>query len=77
MQVTSLKAASLFFSIGVDILEKDGSVKTALWGSPAFKAGLTKDTQILAVNAAAYNADLLKATIKAAVANRPALPVLV
>lgn len=63
---TQQKAASLFFSIGVDILEKDGSVKTVLWGSPAFKAGLTKDTQILAVNGAVYSADLLRATIKAA-----------
>jgi predicted metalloprotease with PDZ domain len=60
------KSASLYFSVGVDILEKDGSIATVLWGSPAFKAGLTKDTQILAVNDTAYSADLLRATIKAA-----------
>jgi predicted metalloprotease with PDZ domain len=60
------KVASLFFSIGVDILEKDGSVRTVLWDSAAFRAGLTKDTQILAVNGTVYSADLLRATIKAA-----------
>ena len=36
------------------------------WDSPAFRAGLTKDTQILAVDGAAYSADLLRAAIRAA-----------
>jgi predicted metalloprotease with PDZ domain len=47
-------------------MEKDGSIKTVLWGSPAFKAGLTKDAQILAVNGTAYSADMLRATVTAA-----------
>ena len=60
------KRASLYFSIGVDIADKDGSIKTVRWDSPAFNAKLTEGTQILAVDGAAYSADLLRAAIKAA-----------
>ena len=37
-----------------------------MWGSPAFKAGLTEGAQILAVNGIAYDADVLADAISAA-----------
>jgi predicted metalloprotease with PDZ domain len=63
---TQRKTVLLRYSIGVDIDDKDGTVTSVTWGSPAFKAGLTEGMQILAVDGAAYSADLLKRTISAA-----------
>jgi predicted metalloprotease with PDZ domain len=63
---TQRKAVLLRYAIGVDIDEKDGTITSVTWNSPAFKASLTEGMQILAVNGAAYSGDLLKRTIAAA-----------
>jgi len=60
------KRVSLLFSIGVELDDKDGSVKEVLWDSPAFKAKLTEGKQILAINGTAYSADVLKDAIRTA-----------
>jgi predicted metalloprotease with PDZ domain len=62
------KHVNLLYSIGIDIddSDKDGSVMEVLWGSPAFKAGLTESAQILAINSVAYSADVLQDAIRAA-----------
>jgi predicted metalloprotease with PDZ domain len=62
------KHVNLFFSIGVDIDDKDmeGAVAEVIWGSPAFKAKLTAGAQIVAVDGVAYSADVLKDAIRAA-----------
>ena len=52
---------SLGFTVGAD-----GAFTNVVWGGPAFKAGLTVGTQIVAVNGEAYDADGLKDAIKAA-----------
>jgi len=57
------KRLSLLFSIGAEINDKDGSVLQVIWNSAAFRAKLTEGAQILAVNGAAYSADVLKAAI--------------
>jgi predicted metalloprotease with PDZ domain len=59
------KITDLSFSIGVAI-GKDGVLTDVAWDGPAFKAGLTAGTQIVAVNADAYDADGLKEAIRAA-----------
>ena len=59
------KTTDLSFSIGV-VLDKDGKLADAQWESPAFNAGLTTGSTILAVNGLAYDADHLKDAIKAA-----------
>jgi predicted metalloprotease with PDZ domain len=59
------KIADLSYSIGV-IIGKDGILSDVAWDGPAFKAGLTADTQIIAVNANTYDADGLKEAITAA-----------
>ena len=57
---------SLRYSIGVVIDEKDGTVLQVAWDSAAFKARLTESAQILAVNGAAYGAEVLKDAIRSA-----------
>jgi predicted metalloprotease with PDZ domain len=60
------KHVNLLFSIGVEIDDKDGSVLNVLWDSAAFKAKLTESSMIMAINGAAYNADVLKDAIRSA-----------
>lgn len=61
------KRTSLLFSIGLTMDEKDsGSIMEVLWKSPAFEAKLTEGMQIIAVNGAAYSADVLKSAITSA-----------
>ncbi len=60
------KHVSLRYSIGVSLDDKDGTVLQVAWDSPAFKAKLTESAQILAVNGAAYSAEVLKDAIRSA-----------
>jgi predicted metalloprotease with PDZ domain len=60
------KRTNLIHSIGAAIDNKDGAIMALMWGSPAFKAGLTEGAQILAVNGIAYDADVLADAISAA-----------
>ena len=53
------------YSLGFGV-NKDGQLTDVLWESPAFKAGLTADTQLLAVNGLNYDADTLKRAVTAA-----------
>ena len=52
-------------------MTKDGKVAGVIWDSPAFDAGLTVGTQIVAVNGRAFDPDVLKAAIKAAAGSGP------
>ena len=60
------KRVSLDYSIGVEIDagEQPGNLQLVMWDSPAFKAGLTRGTQILAVNGQAYTAERLTDAIE-------------
>ena len=60
------KRVSLRYSIGIVIDDKDGTVLQVAWDSAAFKAKLTESAQILAVNGAAYSAEVLKDAIRSA-----------
>ncbi len=57
------KTTDLSYSIGV-IIGKDGMLTEVDWDGPAFRAGLTEDTQIVAVNGDTFNADDLKDAIR-------------
>ena len=59
------KITALTYSVGLSV-EKDGKIKDVLWNSPAFKAGLSPGTQIIAVNDVAFDPDRFKEVIKAA-----------
>jgi predicted metalloprotease with PDZ domain len=60
------KYTDLLYSLGVTI-DHTGSVMEVLWDGPAFNAGITVGTQIVAVNGRSYDMDDLKDTITAAV----------
>jgi len=62
------KHVNLLYSIGIDIDDSDrqGSIAHVVWDSPAFKAKLTENAQILAINGIAYDADVLQDAIRAA-----------
>ena len=60
------KRVNLLFSIGVELDDKDGTVMEVLWDSAAFKAKLTENSMIMAINGAAYNVDVLKDAIRSA-----------
>ncbi|HEV7960356.1 MAG TPA: hypothetical protein VGP01_04955, partial [Rhizomicrobium sp.] len=59
------KRDSFAYSLGF-ILDNRGNVTDVTWGSPAFKAGITLGTQIIAVNGDDYDADGLKDAITGA-----------
>lgn len=59
------KQTNLTYSLGV-VLNREGEVTQVLWDSPAFNAGLTVSSRIMAVDGIAYDADRLKAAITAA-----------
>jgi predicted metalloprotease with PDZ domain len=60
------KRTNLNYSIGAVIENKDGAISAVRWGGPAFQAGLTESTQILAVNGIAYDGGVLTDAIRAA-----------
>jgi predicted metalloprotease with PDZ domain len=55
----------LTYSIGTSIDTTNNKVKAVQWDSPAFKAGLTAGTDMVAVNGVAYDADKLRTVVKA------------
>jgi predicted metalloprotease with PDZ domain len=69
--------ADFDFSLGV-VVEKDGVLSDVNWSSPAFDAGLTDGTQIIAVDGVAYDNDRLRRVIAdAAQAGAPPIALLV
>ena len=56
------------FSLGLSIASDGGKVNEVLWEGPAYRAGVAKDMQVIAVNGIAYKAERLK---RAVVAARP------
>jgi len=66
----------LSFSIGV-VVGKDGVLSGVSWDGPAFKAGLTEDAQIVAVDGDAYSPDALMDAIRAAAAGSAPIELLV
>ncbi len=67
---TTAKRVDLNYSLGLSV-GKDGDLTTVMWGGPAFKAGLTVGTVILAVNGDAYDGDGLKRAVTAAKTGKP------
>jgi predicted metalloprotease with PDZ domain len=70
------KATSFAFSLGMAVAN-DGAVRSVMWDSPAFNAGLDVATSIVAVDGAAYSAERLKDAVKAAKGGRTPIKLLV
>jgi predicted metalloprotease with PDZ domain len=54
------------FSLGLSIANDGGKVNEVLWDGPAYRAGIAKDMQVVAVNDTAYKAERLQRAITAA-----------
>jgi len=59
------KLTDLSYSLGL-VVSKDAVLTEVVWEGPAFKAGLTTNTTLVAVGGRSYSADLLKEAIAAA-----------
>jgi len=70
------QSTDLTYSLGM-VIDKDGKLGRLLWDGPAFKAGLSGNTTLLAVNGTAYSPTLLKAAITAAKDSRESIKLLV
>jgi predicted metalloprotease with PDZ domain len=58
------RADNFAFSLGIT-LRKDGSIQDVLWESPAFRAGMSRALQVIAVNGQAYKPERLSGAITA------------
>jgi predicted metalloprotease with PDZ domain len=59
------KTIDLIHSLGLRVSTREaGSISEVLWEGPAFKAGLTMGSTIVAVNGLAFKAEALKAAVK-------------
>ena len=65
------------YSLGLKIASDAGKINEVLWESPAFRAGLAKDMQVIAVDGHAYNAERLKRALVAAQSSKAPIELLV
>ncbi len=63
-QLEKTRGTDVSYSLG--LIVKDGNVSASIWDSPAFRAGVTVGSMIVAVNGQSYTGDRLKAAILAA-----------
>ncbi len=71
------KSSDFAFSLGLDIGE-EGTIENVVWGSPAFRASLTRGGKIIAVNGLAYgDSSDLEDAIKLAHTGKPPIEILV
>lgn len=63
------------YSLGLS-LDDEGLISSVVWQSPAFVAGLAKDTQVVAVNGRAYSASRLERAIRRAQQDRQPIDLL-
>jgi predicted metalloprotease with PDZ domain len=61
----SARATDLSYSLGI-VVSRENLLTEVVWEGPAFKAGLTANTTLVAVNGRAFSADLLKEAINRA-----------
>jgi predicted metalloprotease with PDZ domain len=73
---TRRKLTDLTFSLGLAV-GKESKLTDVLWGGPAYTAGLTIGTQIVAVDGVTYDSERLKEIVKGAKTNNAAIELLV
>jgi predicted metalloprotease with PDZ domain len=70
------RTTDLTYSLGL-VIGREARITDVMWEGPAFKAGLTVGTQIVAVNGYAFDADRLKTIVKNSKAARDAIEFIV
>jgi predicted metalloprotease with PDZ domain len=71
------KAVDFTFSLGFAISSLTGTLTEVRWGGPAYEAGLTMGTALIAVNGREYRAERLKTAIQLAKLNKQPVELLV
>ena len=64
------------FSLGLSIASDEGKVSEVLWNGPAYRAGIARDMQVVAVNDIVYKAERLQRAITAAKSGKQAIELL-
>jgi len=59
------KVTDLTYSVGF-VVDKEATLKSVEWGSPAFEAGLTAGTKLVAVDGVAFEPDALRDAVRRA-----------
>jgi predicted metalloprotease with PDZ domain len=70
------KGTDLSYSGGLSI-DKDRKISSVIWNSPAFKAGLTVGTELVAVNGKPYSTDAIKEAVTVAASAKAPIQLLV
>jgi predicted metalloprotease with PDZ domain len=70
------KSSELTYSGGFTV-SNDGKVGSVLWDSPAFNAGITIGSEIMAINGRKFDMDAIKQAIRDAAGNGPAPELLI
>jgi predicted metalloprotease with PDZ domain len=70
------RITDLTYSLGL-VIGREAKITDVLWEGPAFKAGMTVGTQIVAVNGSSFDADRLKTSVKNSKPGSPALEFIV
>jgi predicted metalloprotease with PDZ domain len=70
------KGADLTYSLGLSV-NKDGDLVAVQWEGPAFRAGLTDGTKIIAINGLGFDTDRLKEAVSLAKGKGPAVNLIV
>lgn len=65
------------YSLGLKIASDAGKLNEVLWESPAFRVGLAKDMQVIAIDGTAYSAERLKRALVAAQSSKAPIELLV
>jgi predicted metalloprotease with PDZ domain len=70
------RVTDLSYSLG-GVVDSTGKFTSVLWDGPVFRAGLTTESQIIAVNNIAFDGEKLKAAVKATKGNGPQVELLI
>lgn len=76
LQEERAKQTSLTYSLGLSV-DREGHIRDVLWDGPAFKAGLAPGTQIVAVDAMAFDIDRLKDRVRSSGGRKEPLTLIV
>ena len=71
------KAVDFTYSLGFAVSSITGTLTEVRWGGPAYEAGLTMGTALIAVNGREYRADRLKTAIQSAKLNKQPIELMV
>ena len=71
------RAVDFTYSLGFAVSSFTGTLTEVRWGGPAYEAGLTMGTTLIAVNGREYRADRLKTAIQLAKLNKQPIELLV